>query len=317
MKKMMMPNPDQLSEQIVSLRDKILVGQKTELHNEVVEWVKSIDYLYGTQEGEEVSRPACVGKPYRAKFKSMTSFPDKLNRLKDFLMVNQGIPDEEIHAAVVTVFPPPNSNSSYENVIEPALMLVRDRFIYVANSDERFCYVMQNPDKIKELFGMDVPKNMISEIPEHAERGMAYHFNQTSAVSLSVKFNDMSSFEKQVKNGKGWITRSFDKRIKSRYIIVIDLMMNPAAFKASIKDTIGYIGDIAEEEGSGTVKGKFAMKTLQKLKEDMVKDEVPDEDEVPDLVEITDLQTTEENQSSIERLQSKILESEQLVTDNA
>lgn len=319
MKKMMMPNPDQLSEQIVSMRDKIFIGQKTDLHNEVVEWAKSIEYVYGTQEGEDVSRPSIVGKPYRAKFKSMASFPEKLRGLKDFLMINQSIPDEEIHAAVVTVFPPPKAPSGYENTIEPALMLARDRFVYVANSDDMFHYVMQNPDKIKEMFGMHVPKNMMKEIPEHAERGNAYHFNQTSAVSLSIKFGDESSFRKTIRNGRGWMEKSFEKRVKGRYIIVIDLLMNPDAFKASIKDTIGYIGDIAEEE-KGTVKGNFARQTLQKIKDDMVKDE----EDAPELVQVADLSlasvvdqtiSNEDGLSSIERLQAKILGEERVIEE--
>jgi len=281
-----MPSQEQIGQQLESLRTKILVGQGSEIHNSAVEWVRNIDYKYGTQEGEDVTRPSVVGKPYKAQVKRMDSFPPGLSKLKDFFLFDRQIPVNEIHAAIITVYPPPRESSSYENTIETALMVTRDRFIYVIGSDEMVEYTMQNPDQMSETFGMKVPKNAMREIPEHVERGYAYHMQQTSAVAMCWKFNDTNFFKKMTRNGKGFRETSFEKRVRGRYIVVIDFLMDAKRFKETIKETVGYISEIAEDE-KGTAKGVMAQKALEKIKdeeEDVEDVEIPDN--VPQLVDI-------------------------------
>ena len=200
----------------------------------------------------------------------------------------RSIPENEINACVITIYPPPKHSSDYINTIDPGLLLVRDRFVYFANSDEYIEYVMQNPDKIKGMFGIDLPKGMPTEINEHVIRGNAYHFSQTSAVGMSIRFDDKTGFKKTIKVGKGFQNKLFEKKLNARYVIVIDFMMNSETFKKSIKGGIQSIANTAEEH-KGTHAGRIAEKALQRMKEDaQVQSEIgDDEDEpAPELVQL-------------------------------
>lgn len=276
-----MPSQEQIGKSLESLRTKILIGQGSEIHNDVVEWVRSIEYRYGTQEGETVSRPSIIGKPYKAQVKRMESFPAKLMKLKEFIMFDRQIPKDEIQAAVITVYPPPRDSSGYENIVESSLMVARNRFIYVIGSDELVEYSVQNPEELAKSMGMSSKTHGLMEIVEHVERGYAYHFDQASAVSINWKFNDLNFFRKTVKNGMGSREVSLEKRIKGRYILVVDLLMDSKKFKSTIKDTVSFIGDISKDE---SIPAPIRSKVSQIS--EIAKEEDVEDVEIPELTDI-------------------------------
>lgn len=268
MKKMCIPEGE-LRRQIPRIRTKITVGQETEIHNKAREFVRDLKYTYGPIEDEfgVVITPSGIGKPYTIKC-AVDKVPEGLRDLVDFFKVSEGIPSEELSRIVIYVYPPPRNPSSHENEIEAAKMITRDRVIYFVNSDEYISYKMLDPTKIQKILGMNVPANAINEIPEHAVRGNGYHLSQTSAVSLSVCFNDARTFQASIPNGRGSMLKSYTKLPDRRYVIVVDYILTPEQFKKTMKETAGVIGQVADQEPN-SAKGAMAKKALSAMESEI------------------------------------------------
>lgn len=273
------PSHEQIAHQLANMRSRLLVGQGSTIHNLTMDWAKTLPFKYGTQDKkktnddsdseedddeEEQIRPSIVGEPYKIMCKTMAEFPPELKKMKMFCFLSKDIKEEDVNSVLITVIPPPRESSSYENTIDSATMMVKDRFIYYANSDEMVEYVMQSPDKLSEIFGASVPKNIMTEIPEHINRGYLYHFDQASAMSLSIKFNDLNSFQKASTNRGGSRKEMLKKAMKVRYIFVFDFLMKSADFKNRLKTTVEYIGGTANTDT--TEKGKLAKKAMESMK---------------------------------------------------
>lgn len=257
------PNVLQVKSQLPELRTKILIGHKTDMHNELMDYLREVPYKYGTQPDDETTRPNHIGKPFSVKC-GVGKGPAGLLSLIDFFAVDRRIDLSEISTVKVTIFPPPLHSSTYENVIEPAQMIVGNRCIYYANSDELIHYKMIDAAKLQATLGMAIPRNASQSVPEHVERGYGYHMTQTSAVALSIKFSDTSSFKITIRDGKGSKEKSMDKKPLARYIVVIDYIMTNAVFRETMKKTAGIVGDIADSK-PGTVQGNMAKAALKQL----------------------------------------------------
>lgn len=285
MKRMVEPNAMIVRGQLPQIRTKIPIGQQSELHISLMEFLKTLNYKYGTIKNEddtvneEESKPNGIGHPYKIKC-AVGKAPPGLLTLINYFAIDKNIPMSDIERIVVSIYPPPKRTSDYENTIEPALMITRDRCIYFANSDELIHYKMIDASKVQQLFGMAMPPNAMNSIPEHIERGNGYHFIQTSAVALSIKYNDLSTFQIAVKDGKGTKNKSFEKRPLARYIVVIDFIMTSVCFKRSMKETVNVVADMADLKHDKP-EGKMAKSMLEKLTGDSSILE-----EIPELVEL-------------------------------
>ena len=287
------PDAMTVKAQLPQLRTKINVGQQTETHEKAREYVKNIEFKYGTQPGEDDERPSSIGKPYKILC-SKDKIPSGLSMIVDFFQSDRRIPANEVSKVVITIYPPPKDPSSYENIIEAAQMITRDRFIYFINSDEFLHYRMIDATKLQAMLGMAVPSNAAQSIPEHVERGNGYHMSQTSAVALSLRFNNERSFQTNIRNGKGTVLKTYDKLPTLRYIIVIDFIMTNSVFRETMKKTANIVGDIADQKPN-TVQGKMAQAAVQKMKEEAKEDlPVP-----PPLVQNEDDKTAAPSSSSV------------------
>lgn len=265
MKKTVQPNVLQVKSQLPELRTRISIGHKTDTHNLLMDYLKTLPYKYGTQEDDEDSRPSHIGKPFNIKC-AVGKGPPGLLGLIDFFVVDRRIDLSEISQVKVSVYPPPLKSSNYENTIEPALMLTRDRCFYVANSDQLLNYKMVDASKLQSMLGMAIPTNATQSIPEHVERGFGYHMSQTSAASLSLKYVDSNGFKTTIRDGKGSREKTIETRPLSRYIVVIDFIMTNSVFRETMKKTTGIVGDIAESKPD-TAQGKMAKATLERMAE--------------------------------------------------
>lgn len=281
-KKMMVgPTEDQLHAQLGETRTKILLGHKKQIHNEIMEFIKEQTFQYGVTDSdpEGTVRPANVGKPIKFIYKSFEEFDPRIAKFRDFCIISQNLDEDQIHSTMVTIYPPPKSSSSHKNMIPAASMMIKDRFIFFANSDEKINYVFQNPDQISSMFGINIPKNMVTEIPEHVVRGYVYHLVQSSAMSLNISYDDLRSFQKQIKNGRGFRTTSFNKALDSRYIIVMDFATNSKDFKKTMKNTVstisGKVDGLSDEKKALTDKALKAYS--EKMKEEVANDNEPDQ----------------------------------------
>ena len=236
---------DKVTEGIQNLRNKIYIGQGTQIHDESVEFAKSIEYSYGSEEDDSIKRPKYVAKPYKIKVMNMDNFPKGLTKLKNFLIASRDIDEEEVNSAIITIYPPPKQESSYETKIDPAIVLTSDRFIYLANCEEYLTYKMSNPERLGELSGFKTSGKEMGSVFEHMNRGNAYHFENEYAVAWNLSFNDLPTFViPATKKIGGSRPKMIEKRVKSRYIIVIDLMMKSSKFKSNIKDAVSNFEEI-------------------------------------------------------------------------
>lgn len=294
------PSYEQISHQLSNMRSRLLIGQGSTIHNLTMDWAKTLPFRYGTQDkkkknntniinhenntdnneekvnsneysddsdsedDEDNIRPSIVGEPYKIMCKSMDEFPPELKKMKMFCFLSKDIKEEDVNSALITVYPPPRESSRYENIIDSTTMMVKDRFIYYANSDEMVEYVMQSPDKLSEIFGTSIPKNIMTEVPEHINRGYLFHFDQASAMSLSIRFNDLNSFQKETTSRGGSRKTMLKKAIKARYIFVFDFLMKSADFKNRLKSTVEYIGGTADSDTGE--RGKIAKKAMESMK---------------------------------------------------
>jgi hypothetical protein len=245
------PPPELMNRNLELLRSKFLFNpvdesktaeaKNTDRHNDAMNYFRKIKYVYGTQDGETESRPSVVAKPHKIMCKSYKGVPEPLRKMRDFFVVSRGIDPENVNAIMITVYPPPMAESSYETTIDPATMMISDRIVYIANSDEFVYYCKHDVSGFKDIIGplaSVLPANS-PDIPEHFVRNYAYHFNSASAIALRLRFNDEKRFQAPIRDGAGWKNRWMEKRVRGRYIIVFDFAIRASKFRESMKDVAG------------------------------------------------------------------------------
>jgi len=260
-KKYVEPPQSFINTKLPEIRTKILIGHNSDIHNKLMEHVNKLPFKYGPKNEDDSDRPEHVGQPYKIKC-SKNNIPPGFSSLISYYIVDRDIPLEEISNIIITIYPPPKKSTSYENTIEPALLVTRDRFIYFAISDEMIEYKMIDPKKLQTMIGMAMPKNICPSISEYVERGYSYHMNQLSSVSMMIKCDDNQTFlKKAILNGHRDETRK--KFPFYRHIVVVDFIMENSIFKQSLTKLTGIISDVSENDN--TVKGKMATKILDQV----------------------------------------------------
>jgi hypothetical protein len=266
MKRFIEPNAAVVRAQLPKLRTKINIGQQSEAHIQLMNFIDKQEFKYGPQPTDPEDahpRPEFIGKPMRFNCKPDT-VPPELSLFTQYLIVDRRIPMEDISTIVITIYPEPKSISDFENVIDAPKMTVRDRFIYFAGSDDLVNYKMIDSSQIKDFFGMKMPPGSLEYIPEHVVRGNVYHFGSITSISLTVKFNNLNYFQISVKDGKGSRPKNIEKRVLARRVVMVDFLYTTPKFKEVMKSLVTQF-DEEKEEKKGTVEGKMMEKAFEKL----------------------------------------------------
>ena len=292
---MIRPSTRQIRSQLPQIRRKILIGQNSEIHKAAVAYANSLPYIYGTRDDDV--RPDHIGKINKEKYQ-LSDVPAELNPLVSFFIHSQRIPLNELKSVVISILPPPLLISDYENIIENAGLISRDRCLYFANSDVFMKYKMIDPEKLKSLAGLTMPSNGMEFIEERMERGYGYHLDADNAITLSLRFTNQKTFTES--NCDGSRTVSFDTKPLTRFVFIIDFIATSVAVKSRLNNAMQKIGDIAEnDEGE---KGQIASRILENVnsqRAELTAKNTPDEDDVPLLIEVADFKEGTETAEDI------------------
>ena len=269
-------NQGAILSQLPQMRKRYKIGAKTEVHQNWWEYLTSRVYTYKDSfedsKGTKFKTPVKVGEPYNIALSLVgegsskvinPSSPEFMRTLVNFLRISASVDMGEVSDINIAIQPPAKVPSSYVHEIPYAKMLTGHRFVVFIGSDEYIHYNMMDMTSVSQLVGFSAGSGNYA-VPEAVERAHAYYFDQMTAVSLALSYNDERFYSFHVKNGKGTKTDTGEKRPLTRYILVIDFKLT---FNQVREKFMGHITTLKDMAKKGGQQGEMAERGLTGLKE--------------------------------------------------
>lgn len=314
MKKVQVIDYNAINQQLGNLRRRIKLAPKDKTSQDWYEFVKTRNYTYKPtlKDADDIShRDVEIGDPYLISLslediegerylKSTT--PEFMRSLVMFLKTSVSIDFNETDSIEIKIYPPARKISSFMNEIPFAKMLIGHRFLIPIGSNEHITYNMMDMSAMKSIIGLSVPEENFS-VPESIERSHAYYFDQMTAISLTIKYNDEEFYVSHKLNRRAISER---KLPLNRHMLVIDFKSKGQAVRDKLTD---HVRQLREMSTKGGKRGEMAAKSLVEINS-RLKEETGEELEELKSPETKEVQEEKVEQSIEEPLISEIKENE-------
>jgi len=267
------------------LRSRYNLPKNDPLHQELISYVRSINTKYVTPQEDSLNTFEFIDENsikkaeiIETKYDLITNesgikdfpanCPDVLKRWINFLKIQLSIDYQEIQAVNCQIHPPANKVSSYINSISRMEAKHAYRVVLFLCSDEYLSYKITDISEFQKLVGgtAAAPQN----IGECVKRGNYYCYDQSGGMTLTLNFNDESSY---VLSGERDSVK--DKLPRSRYIISIEFIYTYETIRKNVSKTIKMVKNMSSDDSNSTqskIQKKIYDSYLESYKEDLKED---------------------------------------------